>query len=122
MATMKERNLGDILVDQGVISPLELDEALQRQRLTGDMLGRVLVKMGLCEEQDVIDALGMQSGMEKVDVTKLKVPDEILRKVDPDVAKFYMIAPIREKDGKLVVAMANPMDLSVLDTASQRPG
>ena len=46
MATMKERALGDILVDQGVISPLELDEALQRQRLTGDMLGRVLVNIG----------------------------------------------------------------------------
>lgn len=122
MATMKERALGDILVDQGVISPLELDEALQRQRLTGDMLGRVLVRMGLCEEQDVIDALGMQSGMEKVDVTKLKVADDVLRKVEPDVAKFYMVAPIREKDGKLMVAMANPLDLGVLDTIAQLTG
>jgi type IV pilus assembly protein PilB len=122
MATLKERALGDILVDQGVISPLELDEALQRQRLTGDMLGRVLVRMGLCEEQDVIDALGMQSGMEKVDVTKLKVSDDIIRKIEPDVAKFYTVVPIREKDGKLVVAMADPLKLDVLDTITQLTG
>lgn len=50
MATVSERQLGDILVEQGVITPLELDEALQRQRLTGDMMGRVLVNMGLCQE------------------------------------------------------------------------
>jgi type IV pilus assembly protein PilB len=122
MATMKERALGDILVDLGVISPLELDEALQRQRLTGEMLGRVLVKMNLCDEQDVIEALGMQAGMERVDVTKLKVQDEILRKIDADVAKFYSVAPIREKEGKLVVAMADPLNLSVLDTIRQLTG
>ena len=41
MPAIKERTLGDILIEQGVITPLELDEALQRQRLTGDMLGRI---------------------------------------------------------------------------------
>ena len=92
-----KRKIGDILVEAGVITPLELDEGMQRQRLTGDFLGRVLVKMELCAEQDILEALGVQQGMERVDLDKLKIPDDILRKIASDVAKFYNIVPIREK-------------------------
>ncbi|HOZ47598.1 MAG TPA: ATPase, T2SS/T4P/T4SS family [Candidatus Hydrogenedentes bacterium] len=119
MAVAPKRQLGDILVEQGVISPLELDEALQRQRLTGDMMGRVLVSMGLCEEQDIVEALGLQAGMERVNLGKFKVAEKVLRRVPPDVAKFYNIIPVREEGSTLVVAMADPLNLSILDDLSQ---
>lgn len=118
----REKQLGDILVDQGVISPLQLDEALQRQRLTGDMLGRVLVTMGLCEEQDIIESLGVQSGMERVDLTKLKISEDVIRTLSSDVAKFYNVIPIRKAGGRLIVAMADPLNLQVLDDLQQITG
>ena len=114
-AQINQRRLGDILVEQGVIIPLQLDEALQRQRLTGDFLGRVLVSMGYCDEQAIVEALGTQLGMEKVDVTRLKIPENIIRKISPDVARFYNVIPIKEVDGVLVVAMADPLNLQILD-------
>ncbi|MBX7258568.1 MAG: Flp pilus assembly complex ATPase component TadA [Candidatus Hydrogenedentes bacterium] len=113
--SQRDRMLGDILVEQGVISPLELDEALQRQRLTGEMLGRILFKMNLCDEQDIIEALGVQAGMERVDVTRLQVSDDIVRKIPAEVAKYYSVVPVREKDGKLMVAMADPLNLKHID-------
>ncbi|HNR35773.1 MAG TPA: ATPase, T2SS/T4P/T4SS family [Candidatus Hydrogenedentes bacterium] len=119
---VREKRLGDILIEQGVISPLELDEATQRQRLTGEMMGRVLVSMGLCEEQDIVEALGIQMGMERVDLPKLKIRDEVLRRIPPDVARFYNIVPIREVNGTLVVAMADPLNLRVLDDLRQLLG
>jgi type IV pilus assembly protein PilB len=122
MATVpaNKRKIGDILVEAGVITPLELDEGMQRQRLTGDFLGRVLVKMELCTEQDILEALGVQQGMERVDLEKLKIPDDILRKIPSDVAKFYNIVPIREKEnGTLVVALADPLNLSLIDDLEQ---
>lgn len=118
----REKQLGDILVEQGVISPLQLDEALQRQRLTGDMLGRVLVTMGLCEEQDIIESLGVQSGMERVDLSKLKIQEEVIRTVSSDVARFYNIIPIRKTGDRLIVAMADPLNLQVLDDLQQITG
>jgi type IV pilus assembly protein PilB len=118
----RNRQLGDLLVEQGVISPLQLDEALQRQRLTGDMLGRILVTMGHCTEEDIIESLGVQSGMERVDITKMKIPENIIRKVTPDVARFYNIIPIREVDGALLVAMADPLNLQILDDLQQIVG
>jgi type IV pilus assembly protein PilB len=118
----REKQLGDILVEQGVISPLQLDEALQRQRLTGDMLGRVLVTMGLCEEQDIIESLGVQSGMERIDLSKLKIPEDTIRSLTADVAKFYSVIPIRMTDEKLIVAMADPLNIQVLDDLQQITG
>lgn len=119
----RRRTIGEILIEQGVITPLELDEALQRQRLTGDFLGRVLVRMELCEEQDVLEALGVQQGMDRVDLANLKIKDEILRKIPPDVARFYNIVPIRELEtGELVVALADPLNISLLDDLEQIVG
>ena len=124
MATVaNKRKLGDILVEAGVITPLELDEGMQRQRLTGDFLGRVLVRMELCTEQDILEALGVQQGMERVNVSTLKIKDEVLRKLSSDVAKFYNVVPIREKeDGTIVVALADPLNLSVIDDLQQIMG
>jgi len=115
----RERALGEILLEQGVIGPLQLDEALQRQRLTGDMLGRVLVNMEYCTEQDIIEALAVQNGMDRVDLNKLKINESILRMVSGDVAKFYSIIPVRVVDGALIVAMADPLNVQVLDDLAQ---
>ncbi len=121
MATVSERqSIGDVLVEQGMITPLELDEALQRQRLTGDFLGRVLVTLEFCEEQDVLEALGVQQGMERVDLLRMKIKEEVLKRVPADVAKFYNIIPIRESEnGGLVVALADPLNLSLVDDLEQ---
>lgn len=118
----KERQIGEILVEQGVLTPLQLDEALQRQRLTGDMLGRVLVTMGYCEEQHIIEALGVQSGMEPVDLTKIKIQENVIRMLTGDVARFYNVIPIREVDGAIMVAMADPLNIQVLDDLRQITG
>ncbi|HOV32979.1 MAG TPA: ATPase, T2SS/T4P/T4SS family, partial [Candidatus Hydrogenedens sp.] len=91
------------------------DEALQRQRLTGDFIGRVLVSMGYCEEQAIVEALGVQLGMERVDISRLKIPENIVRKITPDIARFYNVIPIKEVDGTLIVAMADPLNLQILD-------
>jgi type IV pilus assembly protein PilB len=121
--TANQRKLGDLLVEVGVITPLELDEGMQRQRLTGDFLGRVLVKMGLCAEQDILEALGVQQGMERVTLSTMKIKDDILKKLPADVAKFYNVVPIRAKeDGTIVVALADPLNLSVTDDLSQIMG
>ncbi len=122
MAAVQDRHLGDILIDNGVITPLDLEEAFQRQRLTGDMLGRVLVSMGLCEERDIIEGLGIQQGMEPIDITKITVKEEVLHKIPADVARFYSAVPVRAENGTLVIALADPLNLGTLDDLSQIAG
>ena len=123
IAPKNKKKLGDILIEAGVITPLELDESIQRQRLTGDFLGRVLVRMELCSEQDILEALGVQQGMERVELGSMKIQDDVLRMMPSDVAKFYNVVPIRQKDdGCVVVALADPLNLSLIDDLEQIMG
>lgn len=122
MATVSDRNLGDLLVENGVITPLELDEALQRQKLQPDMLGRLLVRMGLCDQQDIVEALAVQQGMDRVDLNKLSVPETTLHLVPAHIADFYNCVPVREKNNVLVLAMADPLNISHLDDLRQIVG
>jgi type IV pilus assembly protein PilB len=112
------RPVGDILIENGVISPLDLERALLQQRISGEFLGRTLVKMGLAGEQDVIDALGMQAGMDKVSLNKMTIKEDIIRIITADIARFYNIIPIRRTDDVLTVAMAYPLNVHVLDELS----
>lgn len=116
------RQLGEILVEQGTITPLQLDEALQRQRLSGDLLGRILVSLGHAEENDIILALGIQQGMEPIDISKMNIPKDIIQLVSADVARFYNVMPVRIQDGELIVAMADPLNIQTLDDLRQITG
>ncbi len=116
------RQVGEILVEQGRITPLQLDEALQRQRLTGDLLGRILVSLGHAEENDIIVALGMQQGMEPIDIKGMNIQQDIINLVTSDVARFYSIIPVRIEDGELIIAMADPLNIQTLDDLRQITG
>lgn len=121
-AVKTKGKVGEILIEMGVITPLQLDEGLQRQRLTGDMLGRTLVSMGYASEQDIIEALSLQQGMERVDITKINIAPEVLKLVSSDVARFYNTIPIRIENGVLIVAMADPLNIQTLDDLRQITG
>ncbi|NLN91711.1 MAG: Flp pilus assembly complex ATPase component TadA [Candidatus Hydrogenedens sp.] len=122
VTAQKTRLLGEILVDQGVISPLHLDESLHRQRMTGDLIGRILVSMGHATEQAIIEALGIQQGMVRVDISKRNIPVEIIKMLPGDVARFYSVIPISFEDDILTVAMADPLNMQSLDDLRQITG
>lgn len=118
MPSPVSKSLGEILIENGVIGPLELEQGLLQQRISGEFLGRTLVKMGLAKDQDIIDALGMQAGMEKVDLNKMTIKEEIIRTLTADIARFYNVIPIRKEDGVVTVAMAYPLNVHILDELS----
>jgi len=116
------RQIGEILVEQGIITPLQLDEALQRQRLSGELLGRILVELGHAEENDIILALGMQQGMEPIDISNMNIPQDIIKLITSDVARFYNVVPVRIEGRALLVAMADPLNIQTLDDLRQITG
>jgi type IV pilus assembly protein PilB len=109
------RNLGEILLENGVITAAQLDEALEKQRSTREFLGRTLVSLGYATEQDIVNALGIQQGMEQISLSQVAINSEVLNLVTPDIAQFYNIIPIRKTDNVLTIAMADPLAINTID-------
>ena len=109
------KQLGEILVDQGLITPEQLQQALDEHRRSGRLLGRVLIDLGLAKEADLVRALAEQVGLEFVDLTEYKIDPSSTALLPEQVARKYRALPIGERDGKLLVAMSDPANVYALD-------
>jgi type IV pilus assembly protein PilB len=121
---MKEsrKQLGDLLVAQGVIKQEQLDDALKTQKESGEPLGRVLVKTGLVTEADLLRILASQLGLEYVDLNEYKVDLSAVTLIPERIAKKNVVMPIGFEDDKLIVAVANPTDVFVFDDLRMMTG
>lgn len=111
----KAKQLGDILVDSGMITLDQLRTALDEHQRTGRLLGRVLIDLGLVRESDLVQALAEQVGLEFVDLAEYQIDASATALLPEAVARRYRALPIGERDGKLLVAMSDPANVYALD-------
>jgi type IV pilus assembly protein PilB len=111
----KYKSLGKLLLDRGLITDSQLRQALDEQRYTGKLLGRTLVELGFVKEEEVLKALGVQTGMEFVDLKKMEIPKDVVEKVPPSIAKVYKIMPIKFQGGTLTAAISDPLNVNIPD-------
>lgn len=115
VATAK-RNLGQILVDKGVISETDLRRATDIQKqTTGARLDDVLIDNQLAAEEAVLDAKAEEMGVKRVDLRKIKIDAGAARAVPHHLLVKHTIVPIGRDGNKLVVAMPDPRDILALD-------
>ena len=115
MAIPRRNLLGQILKGMGAVNEGQIQEALQVQRTDGGPLGEILVRQGIIDESQLMMALGSQSGMEVIQLSGQTIQPRILSKIDNSTCNVFRVIPVREEDGALVVAMADPMNVGVLD-------
>ena len=113
---MRERKrLGDMLLEAGKISLAQLNRALETQRKTKRRLGEVLIDQGLLTEDEIADVLAQQLSLERIDLEKTFVEQDMARSIPKEVALKYTAIPIFMRDGKLVVAMNDPLNMFAID-------
>ena len=115
MAAPRRNLLGQILKGMGLVNEGQIQEALQVQRTEGGPVGEILVKLDVITGDQLMVALGAQAGMEVVHLEGLTLQASVLSKIDTSTANVFRIVPVREEEGALVVAMADPMNIGVLD-------
>ncbi len=116
--------LGELLVRAGVLDEPRLKAALHEQERWGGRLGATLVSMGFVAEDILVKALSKQLAVPIARLDQLDVPQNILDRVDLDFAKQHGVVPERYlADRKtLVVAMADPINVTAIDEMSRRTG
>src|ERR671919_2544873 len=112
---LKTKSLGDILVEEGLLSRDQLDKAEEEQQRVGKSLGRVLVDMGLVKEADLVSALARQVGLEFVDLTETQIDAAAASLLPEQVSRRYRALPIGFDGTRLIVAMSDPANVFALD-------
>jgi len=114
--TETRRPLGEILVDEGIITGDQLQDALAAQKAEGGALGRILQDKGYVSEPQLLEAIGRQLGMDVVpDLGAVEPPQELLDMVSKMMAEVYSVVPVGMENGELVVAMGDPLNVHALD-------
>lgn len=121
MARYNKIRLGDCLIQKGLITEEQLQEALVKQKESGNKLGETIVDMGLISENDMIDILCEQLGIEYVDLRKLKIEEDVAKLLNESFLRKNILIPIGYDSllpNVLRVAMADPMDILAIDDIS----
>lgn len=114
MAVEKMR-LGDLLVQQKVISQEQLRVAVEEQKRTGLKLGRVLVHNGFASEEKIAPVLAKQLNIPFINLKQFIVDVNIVRKLPENLARRFRALVLEERAGKFVVGMEDPTDLFAYD-------
>lgn len=112
---MIRKRLGEILLEAQKIRPEDLQKALQEQRKTGEKLGKVLVRLGLISEREIIEVLSSQLGTSIVDLEKTEIPPEVIRLVPEELANEHMVIPCGRHLNVLKLATSDPLDIAAID-------
>lgn len=111
----KTKQLGQILVEAGLINEDQLTHALKEQERVPKSLGRILIDLGLIREVDLVAALAQQVGLEFVDLSEYPIDPAAASLIPESVARRYRAMPVAFQDSKLVVAMSDPANVYALD-------
>lgn len=109
------KKLGELLLQEGLITAEQLHRALEEQRHTGERIGAVLVKFGFINEDVLVEFLARQFHVPAVNPAKLTIPKEIINMIPTDIALKYQAVPFGLIGNTLNVAMADPRNLFIID-------
>jgi type IV pilus assembly protein PilB len=109
------KQLGDILLEGGLVSSDQLAIAYEEQERVGRALGRVLIEQGVLTESQLVAALATQIGLRFVDLGDFPVDGSAIGRVPGPVCRRHAAIPIGFEDGKLLVAMADPANVFAVD-------
>ena len=110
-----KKRLGEMLVENGLITEDRLKQVLIDQKKAGLKLGQFLTRLGIVNEQQIIDMLSRQLKIAKYLPDQYPLDIELIQYIPIEVAQKYQIAPLRKKARLLNIAMVDPLDINALD-------
>src|SRR5512143_1053954 len=111
----QKKRLGELLVETGLLSQVNLEKALVVQQSRKERLGEVVVEMGLATEEEIAQALSVKLGVPILDLTQTPVEPEAIELIAEKVARRHLILPIAVEQREFHVAMADPLSFEALE-------
>ncbi len=107
--------LGELLVKEQLITPLQLRRAVDSQRGSGGRLGHELTKLGYIDENELTAFLSKQYGVPSVNLADIELDPEVLKLLPKEVVTRHQVIPVNRSGNTLIVAMADPSNIFAID-------
>jgi MSHA biogenesis protein MshE len=117
-AVSKVATLGNLLVEQGLLTPEKLSEALAEQKRTGRLLGRVLVENGFVTEEQMARTLASQLNVPYIDLKRYEVNEATVRALSEMQARRFRGLVLEDRGDTCLVGLVDPFDLRAQDEIS----
>lgn len=115
MARLGDIHIGEMLIDEGIITLEQLNSGLSEQKKTKDFICTALVKLGFATEDKVFPVLSRQLDIPYIKLKDRQIQPEVIARVPAKFASHYKIIPVEYVGNLLTVATADPVDLRTLD-------
>jgi MSHA biogenesis protein MshE len=115
MAGLEKFRLGDLLLQLKLISEEQLAYALEQQKRVGLKLGRILVENGFVTEENLSETIARQLGFPYVNLKHFHLIPDLVRLLPEDQARRFHAIVLEDRNGMLLVGMADPTDLDAAD-------
>jgi type IV pilus assembly protein PilB len=107
--------IGELLLKEKLITPEQLQQALNQQKANGGKLGYNLVKMGFVKDEQITTLLSKQYGVPSIILAQFKIDPTIIKLVPTETARKYQIIPLSRSGSTLTIAMTDPTNVFAMD-------
>ena len=107
--------LGELLLKENMVTPMQLQDALNHQKTSGGKLGKAFVALGYVRDEDITSLLSRQYGVPSINLDHFEVDPAIVRIIPADTARKYQILPLSRSGATLTIAMADPTNVFAMD-------
>ncbi len=112
----KKKKLGEILYKAGIVKKEPLIKAIKEAKSKNKKLGEVLLEKKLVNQDVLTKALAKQKGLKYVNLDKVEIPGDVTDIISKDLIKKHHILPLNKKNGRVQLAVAEPLDLEIMDS------
>jgi type IV pilus assembly protein PilB len=107
--------LGELLLKENMVSPQQLQEALNHQKMNGGKLGKAFVSLGFVKDEEITSLLSRQYGVPSINLDHFEVDPAIIKIIPAETARKYQVLPLSRSGATLTIAMADPTNVFAMD-------
>ncbi|MFY9401896.1 MAG: hypothetical protein WAQ07_00585 [Candidatus Omnitrophota bacterium] len=109
------KQLGELLIERGIINDQQLEKALHLQKEKGGLIGEILVDLGYVKEEEIAQSLTAQYGFPYLPLGNYDINPEIINIVPKRVARQYLLMPVDKIGNNLTLSMSNPLNVQAIE-------
>ena len=122
MTETKKKRLGEILIEDGILSPESLDEALNHQKKEGGLIGQILIRLGYVTEEELIAAVGKQLRIPYIPLMSYSVNSDTALKLGVEFCRRALLLPFDQDEKNVFLAMGDPLNDTAVGEVEKKCG